>query len=78
MTPADLIAERDALLGIAQEPSPRELMAAHPRYSPAYERGRKCAANRVSDGWSREAAETMPIGQKRGPKGRNERRGETT
>jgi len=77
MTEADLIAERDALLGIAQGLSPREMRAS------ADPRVRIRASHVVSDrvhrgGWDRERAETTPTGQKRGPKGRNERRGETT
>lgn len=68
MTPADLIAERDALLGIAQEPSPRALMEMHPRWSPEFRRGYRCVYDRVRHGWDRVAAEEVPMGQKRGPK----------
>jgi len=68
MTEADLLAERDALLGIAQGLSPRAIMTLYPRWSLEFRRGYRCVYDRVRHGWDRIAAEEVPMGQKRGPK----------
>lgn len=62
---ADLLAERDALLGIAQGPRPVDLLASSPTDR---HRAQRVIACRLADGWSRDRALDTPIGQKRGPK----------